>query len=324
MQQDIKNYLKTCQSCQVNKTNRKPNKNPMEITTTSENPFDKIYLDIVGPLPLTLNGNKYILTIQDDLTKFSYAYPCENHESVTIANNLVKFISIFGIPSSILTDLGTDFNSSLMKDVVKLLQIKHLNTTPYHPQTNGALERSHSTLKDYLKHFINREQTNWDEYVHLAMYAYNTNIHNTTKFMPFQLIFGRDPRLPSSIVQSPEFKYTYDNYYDNLKHQLNKSFQIARENIDKSKTNSKTHYDAKTKIHEYNIGDLVYLENNANKKGISKKLSPNWLGPYKIIEIYKNQNVLLKIKNKNSRVHSNRIKRAHLVSDGSSSSSSRV
>jgi transposase InsO family protein len=309
MQKDIKNYLNNCQSCQKNKTNRHPNKQPMVITSTSELPFDRIYLDLVGPLPMTENGNKYILTIQDDLTKFSYGFPIENQESLTVAKCLVKFITLFGIPESILTDQGSEFNSSLMKDVNKLLHIKHISSTPYHPQTNGALERSHSTLKDYLKHFIKEDQSNWDEYIHLAMFSYNTNIHSTTKYSPHELLFGRKPKLPSSITDHPTIQYSYDDFANDLKYKLRQCQNIAKENIQKSKLHSKQEYDKQAKVKSFSIDQMVYLKNNITTKGISKKLAPDYKGPYKIVNVHDNNNVTLQLKNnKFKRVHTDLIK----------------
>lgn len=149
MKSDVKNFIKHCTSCQANKLVRKKNKKPMEITTTSTKPFERIALDIVGPLPLTEDGNKYILTLQDDLTKFTQAYAVHNHEAETIANVFVtKFICNYGTPLSILTDQGRDFTSNLFKNVAKLFKIKSINTTAYHPESNGALERSHHTIAD--------------------------------------------------------------------------------------------------------------------------------------------------------------------------------
>lgn len=160
MKKDIKNYIKKCHSCQINKTNFKPSKSPMVITTTSSLPFERLALDIVGPLPQTINNNRFILTMQDDLTKYSYAIPIQTHEAETVAHELSKFITLFGIPKSILSDQGSEFKSQLMKETMKLFKIKHTMSSPYHPQTNGALERSHLTLKDYLKHYINDKQDN--------------------------------------------------------------------------------------------------------------------------------------------------------------------
>jgi hypothetical protein len=81
MKKDIRNFIKTCNKCKENKTNRRPLKAPLQITTTSNQLYEKLFLDVVGLLPITENGNRFILTLQDDLSKFSYAYPNQNHET---------------------------------------------------------------------------------------------------------------------------------------------------------------------------------------------------------------------------------------------------
>lgn len=204
MKSDIRSYIRNCVSCQQNKTNFKPTKQPMEITSTAEKPFDKLAIDIVGPLPITENGNRFILTAQDDLTKFSLAEPIENHESITIAKTLTKIFTYFGIPRSILSDQGADFMSKLIKDLTTTFKTRHISTTPYHPQSNGALERSHLTLKDYLKHYIKPTQNDWDEYIPFAMFSYNTAVHASTKYTPYELLYGSKAYLPSSITQEPK------------------------------------------------------------------------------------------------------------------------
>lgn len=108
----------------------KRTKLPMKITTTSKRPFEKIFIDIVGPLTITYENNKYILTIQDDLTKYSGGVPLPDQEAKTVAKALVeKFICIFGIPECILSDQGTNFTSKLFSEVSRLLRIKRLTTT---------------------------------------------------------------------------------------------------------------------------------------------------------------------------------------------------
>lgn len=309
MKKDIKNFIKCCSSCQINKTNHKPGKAPMEITTTSERPFQRLAIDIVGPLPITLTGNRFILTMQDDLTKFSYAQALENHEAITVANKLIDFITIFGIPETLLSDQGADFCSNIIKELNRLFKIKHIFSSPYHPQSNGALEKSHLTLKEYLKHYINSNQNDWDEYVNLAMFTYNTHIHKSTQFSPYELIFGHKAFIPNTISSQPEFKYTYDDYYSSLKLKFNKAHQIARENIIKSKEKSKIYYDKKLNDINYKINDLVYILDKQTKPGLSKKLSPNYKGPYKIIKVFDNKNVLVEIKsNKHVRYHVNLLK----------------
>lgn len=319
MKQNIKSFIKNCESCQKNKLVRTKNKKPMEITTTSSKPFERISLDIVGPLPLSESGNKFILTLQDDLTKFSQAYPIPNHEAVTIAKNLVEnFICKFGIPDSILTDQGKDFTSKLLQEISKLFKIKQINCSAYHPQSNGALERSHLTLADYLKHYVNDKQTDWDNWLNFAMFSYNTSIHTSTKFSPFELIFGIKPNLPSSITRTPEFKYTYDDYVSELTLKLQKSHEIAKQNLIESKEKNKTYYDRNIKNIEFKVNDKVYLLNETQKPGHSKKLTQNYTGPYIITKINSPVNCTILVKNKPIVVHTNRLKHAFVSGTNSS------
>ena len=127
----------------------------MVLTDTPGQAFDKVSIDIVGPLPTTPSGNVYILTIQDLLTKYSLAIPLVQHTARDTAEAFVKsFVGKFGAPKAILTDQGTNFMSSLFKSVAKRFRITQFRTTAFHPQTNGSLERSHHVLIEYLKHCI--------------------------------------------------------------------------------------------------------------------------------------------------------------------------
>lgn len=169
-------------------------------TTTSIRPFDKIFLDIVGPMSVTYENCRYILTIQDDLTKYSLAIPVENQEASTIAKAFVEhFICRFGAPIALLTDQGSNFIGDVFKQVCKALKISKIQTTAYHPQSNDALERSHRTLAEYLRNFIEGDSQNWDCWLPFAMFTYNTTPHSSTKFMPFELAHGFKPNIPTSI-----------------------------------------------------------------------------------------------------------------------------
>jgi len=154
-----------------NKLARKT-KMPMVITTTASSPFEKVYLDIVGPLNVTDNSNKYILTFQDDLTKQSIAIPVPDQETNTVAKCFVtKIVCQYGLPIIIVTDQGTNFLSQVFKTTCKILKVTKIQTTAFHPQSNGALERSHRTLVEYLRSFINQEATNWDEFIPYATFT---------------------------------------------------------------------------------------------------------------------------------------------------------
>ena len=125
MKFDIQKYIQGCLRCQIKKLVRAKTENPMVITDTPTTAFEKISMDIVGPLPETKSGNLYILTIQDNFTKYSLAIPLPNYQVSTIADAfLKKCICIFGSPKRILTDPGRDFLRNLSKQLEKLFRSK--------------------------------------------------------------------------------------------------------------------------------------------------------------------------------------------------------
>jgi hypothetical protein len=146
MKREIEGYVKKCQSCQMNKTLGPRKKAPMEITTTARGLFEKCAVDIVGTTTETNKGHKYILTFQDDLTKFVIAEPIQAQEADTVARGFVRNIILkFGTPEVILSDQGSNFLSELFTDTCKLLPIKKPSTTAFHPESIGGLERTQSS-----------------------------------------------------------------------------------------------------------------------------------------------------------------------------------
>lgn len=307
MRSEIENYVKNCNQCQTNKALRKINRAPMQITTTSTAPFERLSLDIVGPLPESGTAKiKYILTLQDDLSKYSVAYPIRSTTAEETSDCLIHFISLFGIPKTILTDQGSNFTSEMFKETCKFLKIKQLWSSPYHPQTQGALERSHSTLKEYLKSYVSENQDNWPRYVYTAMLAYNTATHSTTNYTPYELIFGHKPVLPNSIYE-PAPNATYPDYIRMLQHRLKVTREQATKHTLKSKESSKARYDAHTRPVTYHVGDYVYLKNHLRMR---KALSPIWKGPYKVIKLNGRNSLTLLINRRHVIHHYDEIKLA--------------
>jgi hypothetical protein len=309
MYKDIKHFINSCQTCQQNKISRKT-KAPMTITSTSSKPFEKIFLDVVGPLNPTENNNKFILTFIDDLTKFFIAIPIPNQEANTIAKNFTtEIICKFGMPQTVLTDQGTNFESAIFRKTCKLLKIKKIHGTSFHPQTNGSLERTHRTLAEYLRSFINRDRDNWDEFLPFAAFTYNTTPHTSTKITPFELLFGHKASIPTSLKENPEIHYNYDDYYAELKARLQHSHQIARETIIREKEKSKNRYDSNVNQQNFSPGDKVWLTNDAKAPGKSKKLEPRFKGPFTVLSKDSDVNYTILVNKKPTTVHVNRLKK---------------
>ena len=172
----------------------------MEVTTTAEQPFEKFYLVVVGPLPVTQEGNKYILTFQDDLCKYVIAMPITQQDAHTVARTFVeRVILTYGTPRILQTDQCASFMSGDFKNTCKILGLRKIQSTAFHPELQGRIERSYRMLAEYLRHYVKEDETNWDQWVHLATYVYNTNEHTATGFTPYELLFGPPSILPSAL-----------------------------------------------------------------------------------------------------------------------------
>ena len=204
MKREIEKYVRRCMSCQTNKSLGPRSRAPKEITTTARRTFERCALNIVGPAGVTNKGNRYILTFQDDLTKFMADIPIPTQDAETIAREFVLNIVLkYGIPEVILTGQGTNFLGELFTSVCKLLQIKKIQTTAFHPESNGSLESGHKVLFEYLRHYIAEDQRNWDEWVAYATYVYNITTHMATGYSPFEFLFGHRSRIPSALQAQP-------------------------------------------------------------------------------------------------------------------------
>jgi len=229
---------------------------------------------------------------------------------MTIAKVFVEEVILkFGIPQMILTDQGSNFLSEIFTNVCKLLKIKKIKCTAYHPQTNGALERTHRVLVEYLRCFILEDQSNWDRWLPYATFVFNTTPHTATGFTPHELLFGRKPNIPGLLQREPpETQYTYDNYVKELQSRLQSSYQTARASLNSQKERSKEYHDRNVNTPLFAVGDKVLLHDERVRRGRSAKLSPPWIGPYEVIDI-DDVNITLKLpRNRTLKVHANRLK----------------
>jgi len=194
MYDDIRRYIKSCDQCQKRGKNKRIE--PLH-TIPVEQPFDRIGMDFVGPLPETARGNKYIIVAMDYLTKWPKAKALPDAKALSATNFFYEeIICRHGCPKVLLTDRGTHFVNELLDALCQQLGTKHSLSTAYHPQTNGLVERFNRTLCEALAKYANEEKDDWDLYIPSVLFAYRNMKHNTTKFEPFYLTYGRKATLP--------------------------------------------------------------------------------------------------------------------------------
>ena len=160
-----------------------------------------VAVDILGPLPETPTGNCYILVAMDYFTKWAEVYAIPNQEATTIANKLVNEMFLrFSPPEQLHSD-----QSTLIAEICKCLGIHKTRTTPYHPQSDGLVERFNRTLLNMLATTMAGHPGTWEDHTQKVLLAYNTSTQSTTGFSPFFMMFGREARLPVDLIygQSP-------------------------------------------------------------------------------------------------------------------------
>ena len=310
MKQDVEDFIKQCLICQTKRLVRVKTKQPMLISYTPAVALDRVAVDIVGPMKPTKSLNKYILTVQDQLTKYSLAIPLKETTSCAIADAFIKnYICYFGSPRVILSDNGSNLISQFMKRIAKKFKILQVKTTSYHPEGNASIERHHHVLIEYIKKFVG-DRANWDEFLHLAAFSYNTNIQDSTKFSPYELVFGRLPRTPTTArYEKGKLITTYESYLKDLTTTLNQLQKQARINIINSKEKNKVYFDKRVNAKSFRVCDYVWLL----KGGKIKKTNSQYLGPYQIIYVFPNGNVKIQTGlNTTKIVHPNRLRHSFI------------
>lgn len=180
LKRDVAAYIKTCHARQVT---RKPNQAikpaPLFPIPVVDNPFDHLIIDYVGPLPRSKFGSEYLLTVMCQITRYPAAYPLRTITAKSVVRALIQFIAIFGTPKLIQTDQGSNFSSNLLSQVIKQLNIKQNQASANHPQSQGALERFHQTLKSLVRAYCTEMERDWEEWLPWLLLAAREVCHES-------------------------------------------------------------------------------------------------------------------------------------------------
>ena len=168
---DVEDFCRSCQVCQ-RFSKQKVVKAPLIPLPVVTEPFRRVAMDIVGPLPRTKSDNRYILVMCDYATRYPEAIPVKAVDVEHIAEELVRIFTRVGIPEEILTDQGSNFTSQLQSEIYQLLHVHPIQTSPYHPQTDGLVERFNKTLKTMLRKVAAEDQQDWDKWLPCLLFAY--------------------------------------------------------------------------------------------------------------------------------------------------------
>ena len=280
---NVKELVRGCPGCQRAANNSRA-KAPLQPLPVVSEPFSRVAFDLVGPLPKTTSGYRYLLTFMCLFTKYPEAIPLKRVDNVSVLEAMMEIFSRHGFPTEILTDQGSVFMSRMTAHMCKTFEVHKIKTSPYHPQTDGALERWHACLKGMFK----RSETDlkkWDLELKYMLFAYRDTPHCTTGFSPFTLLYGRDVRGPldllrTSWVEDVSESCSVGEWLVNVKSRMCRLAELAGDREVKAKDTMKSQYDKSSSVKSFELGSQVLVR----KPGFHGKMGDSWDGPYVVVK----------------------------------------
>lgn len=262
LKRDVSAFIRTCHTCQLTgKSNQTLKPVPLCPIPAVSQPFDYLIIDCVGPLPRSKSGCTYLLTIMCQTTRFPAAYPLRSITAKSVLKALVQFMSWVGVPRVVQSDQGSNFTSRLFAQVLQQLRIQHHLASAYHPQSQGALERFHQTLKSLLRSYCTEMGGDWEEGLPWMMLAAKEVTQESTGFSPNELVFAHRVRGPLTMLQedwdrSPPPK-SLDTYVHDFRRRLYAAGEMAKKNLASSQKEMKRQFDRGAESRCFSPGDQV-------------------------------------------------------------------
>lgn len=286
LRKDVAAYVRSCYVCQkVGKVNSKIQVAPLIKVPHVPEPFSVVQIDVVGPLPKTTRGHQYILTLLDVATRYVHATPLRVITAKGVVKGLLDFFSHFGMPRRIQTDGASYFVGNVFKAALAEWGVSHNVSSPYHPQTQGAVERSHQTIKSILRKYALQFHTHWDDDLPYLLFAMREVPNESTGFSPSELVFAHEVRGPLHVIRDKLLERTEKSIslidlISDVKVKMRKCRQLAEQQINQSKERTKAWYDKRARHREFKTGDKVLILLPLPGQPLRAKFS----GPYEVIK----------------------------------------
>jgi len=286
MKSDIRKFVNKCHICEQFRSTNHPSYGKMGHVTVSK-AFSTVSVDLIGPLPRSVNAYTYILVIVDAFTRWVQLFPLTRPTSGAIINKLVQFTSQFGCPQKLLSDNASYFTSKSFRNFCKSKGMQHVLISKYHAQANQT-ERHNQIFEHMVRKYIMSNHRNWVKFIPQLQFALNNQLNESIGCPSALLVYGRHMRAPGEISFSdiPEvIKGDYQVFQDELECRLNHCTEKAQEAQEKMWRKNKVQYDRKRRDTDYAIGSLVWLKTHPKSdadRGVVGKFCPKYAGPFKV------------------------------------------
>ncbi|KAH9245951.1 hypothetical protein BASA81_016547 [Batrachochytrium salamandrivorans] len=267
MKKDLKDYIARCPECQLDQSASGVHSPlPIRPVPPVALPFERWGIGLLyGPMVETKSGNKYLITCIDYATRWVLAKPVKDMTESAVSAFLYELMMTYGAPFEIISDRGKSFLAEGIDLFERENRIRHLATTPYHPQTNGMVERMHAMLGHGLTTLVHGKRDRWDEYLPQVLLALRTRTHAVTKFSPFFLLFGIHPRLPTDETPPQNTLAPLDDI-----ERMEEKLRVYCQELGGSRTGAI----------RSQFGDMVKMKHHDRLK-----LEFRWKGPYHVVDV---------------------------------------
>ena len=287
MKREVAGFVAACRACQA-RTGRPPDQRHTYAARIDGFPFQRISIDLVGPLRRSRNGNTYILTCRDTFSRWLEAFPVSNITTKTIARTLEREVFCrYGLPDSVHSDQGSQFTSQFFEELTSLLGIRATNTPAYNPKSN-PVERAHRDLKGILSALLmDDSHDSWEDLLPQAVFSMNVAVCEATGLAPYQILFGRDASTPLDHLFAPPPEVApaeprkHHEYLQKLRNRINQAHHYARKKIGETVIRRRRRYHAQRKSFEE--GEKVWLFTPVTKKDQIRKFAHHWTGPWTVV-----------------------------------------
>lgn len=272
---DVEQKIKTCGRCVRRKA--QPERAAPLVNIKTSRPMELVCMDFLSIEPDSRN-TKDVLVITDHFTRYAVAIPTRDQKARTVARCLwEQFLVHYGFPERLHSDQGRDFESTIIKELCAVTGIRKVRTSPYHPRGN-PVERFNRTLLDMLGTLRDKEKSHWCDFVKPLTHAYNCTRNEATGYSPYELMFGRHPRLPIDIAFNLPVRearsQSHSQYVQKLKSRLQESYKTATANADKLAQRNKQRFDTRVRETKLEVGDQVLVRNLRLRS--KHKLADRW------------------------------------------------
>eukprot|EP00253_Pinus_taeda_P029145 PITA_29145 len=285
MKSNVAEYLARCLECQQIKAEHQHPVGLLQPLPIPKWKWETISMDFITGLPRTKKNNDSIMVVVDKLRKAAHFIPVQStYKAAQITHIFMQNVfKLHGLPKMIISDCDMKFTSAFWRTLFADLGTQLNFNTAYHPQTDRQTERVNQVVEDMLRAYVMQQPMQWEEYLHLVDFSYNNGYHTSTQMSPFEVLYRRKCRTPSS-WGGPEDKLRLG---PEMLKEMEDLVKKVHSNLRAAQDRQKSFADRTRRFKEYQVGDHVYIRIQAKKSTLQwsgcAKLAPRYCGPFQVL-----------------------------------------